>query len=318
MLVAPDDTEVDMNIEGATGYILDRLIFDRMIAEEAAKAGAYIMTDVEAVDLSVVEDSGRFVTLRSGEKRWDVKAKIVIAADGVESRVARWAGLKTHVRPHDMETCAQYTLAGIDFDPSRFYLYFSDKFAPGGYAWLFPKGEHVANVGLGISGDYSAEKRPITYLDEFISHYFHGSSIVSRTIGGVQCSGGIESIYTDNLMVVGDAAHMANPVTGGGIATALQAGKIAGEVAKEAVDNGSARASALKRYEKLVDKKFGAMNRRFYKLKEAIFNVPDEKKNELARTMNSLPPNQRTPLRVLKETLITQPELLKLVAKVVL
>ena len=148
-LIAPDGTDVEIDVE-EKGFILERLIFDRMIAEKAAANGAAIMTGVEAVGMSDYNNGGRTVSLRSDEKTWGVTAGIVIAADGVESRAARWAGLKTSASVHDMETCAQVNLAGIDVDPHAFKMYFSGEFAPGGYAWLFPKGSNTANVGLGI------------------------------------------------------------------------------------------------------------------------------------------------------------------------
>src|SRR2546422_11286918 len=93
--------------------------------------------------------------------RWDVavrglrgestyRAGVVIGTDGVEAMVGRWAGLETRVPARDMESCAQYVVQGIDFDPDAIYLQFGAGIAPGGYAWLFPKSPGVANVGLGL------------------------------------------------------------------------------------------------------------------------------------------------------------------------
>src|SRR5256886_12821899 len=76
------------------------------------------------------------------------RARIVIGADGVEAMVGRCAGLDTRVPARDMESCAQYVLQGIDFDPDAIYLQFGEHVAPGGYAWLFPKGPGAANAWL--------------------------------------------------------------------------------------------------------------------------------------------------------------------------
>lgn len=317
-LIAPDGTVVEMDIGGYKGFILERLIFDRMIAEKATTNGTSIMTGVDAVGMSDYNNGSRSVRLRSDDREWSVKAGVVIAADGVESRVARWAGLKTYSVPRDMETCAQVKLAGVDVDSGAFKLYFTGEYAPGGYAWVFPKGSDTANVGLGISGDYAKKKSPKKYLDEFLEHYFPDAAVISRTFGGVPCTGGIKKIYSDGIMVAGDAAHMANPIVGGGIINAMIAGKLAAETASEALRKGKSGKSALKVYAKRCDERFGKMNRRFYRIKEGIANIPDDRLNEIAHEIASLPKEKCTPVRVLRSALFKQPELLIVLARVVL
>jgi len=316
-LVAPDGTKVVMSNEGNKGYILERVVFDRMIAEKAAGKGAHLITAVEAVGMSSFEGGFRTVSLAGCERKWDVRARVVIAADGVESRVARWAGLETSAAPHDMETCAQVTLAGIDCEQDMFRMYFTNEFAPKGYAWLFPKGEGTANVGLGISGDSAGGKKPLEHLDAFLARHFPGASVVSRTFGGVPCTGGIKKMIADGVMVCGDAAHMANPITGGGIINGMIAGHIAGETAAEALKRGNALEWALKPYVERCNKRFGSMNRRFYRLKEGILRLPDERFNSLAHEFAGIPIEKRTPTRVLMSALASQPQLLLLLAKVV-
>ena len=316
-LVAPDGTQVKMHTGTEYGFILERTIFDRMIAEKAAIHGAAVMTGVEAVGISAFENRTRTVSLKNAKKKWDVTARLVIAADGVESRVARWAGLKTHVSLHDMETCAQATLAGIDCNPHAFYMYFTSEFAPGGYGWVFPKGKGIANVGIGISGSYTADKTPSVFLEKFTSRYFPNASVVSRTIGGVACTGGIEKLTADGLMVCGDAAHMANPMTGGGIINAMIAGKIAAETAYNALKKGKTDNRALLVYEKRCNGLIGKMNRRFYRIKEGILNIPDNRLNEIAKEVIVIPVEKRTPFRVLRSALIKNPSLLLVLPKLV-
>lgn len=317
-LVAPDGTRVGMDTQGYRGFVLERLIFDRMVAEKAAEKGARIMTGVEAFSMSPCEGGFRTVHLTNHTLKWDVRTRIVVAADGVESRAARWAGLVTRTGLHDMETCSQVTLAGIEFEPGTFRMYFTNRFAPGGYAWLFPKGHGTANVGLGISGDFSGKRRPVEYLEDFIAEHFPGASVVSRTVGGVSCTGGIERLTADSLMVCGDAAHMANPITGGGIINGMIAGRIAGETAADALKKGTADARALKGYEARCQDRFGKMNRRFHRIKEGIVGIPDERFNEMAHELVNLPMEKRTPIRVLRSAVMHQPQLLLLLAKVIL
>jgi digeranylgeranylglycerophospholipid reductase len=196
-----------------------------------------------------------------------------------------------------MLSCAQMTLAGIDFEPHSFRMYFTNRYAPGGYAWLFPKRGRTANVGLGISGDRLAGRTALAYLEAFIAAHFPGASVVSRTVGGVPCTGGVKRIIADGLMVCGDAAHMVNPMTGGGIINSLIAGRIAGETAAEALRKGRAVERALRPYEKRCSERIMSMNRRLYELKEGILSIPDERFDEIARELLDLPREKRTPVR---------------------
>jgi len=218
-----------------------------------------------------------------------------------------------------METCAQVTLAGIDIDQHIFSMYFTQQFAPGGYGWMFPKGNHTANVGLGISGDHTHSKKPVEFLEDFLLEHFPGASVVGRTIGGVPCSGGLEKFVADGVMVCGDSAHMANPITGGGIINALIAGRYAGEIAADVLQKKKVKPDEryLTVYQKRCEKRFGKMNRRFYKIKESILNIPDNRFNEIAHEIVRLPLSKRTPVRVLTSALVNQPELLPVLAKVV-
>jgi digeranylgeranylglycerophospholipid reductase len=307
-----------MNTGNARGYILDRTIFDRMIAEKAGKEGTEILTGVDVVGLSPFENGYRIVSLKDAEKKWDVQARVVIAADGVESRAGRWAGITTHCNPRDMECCAQVVMAGIDIDPHAFSLYFTGEFAPEGYAWVFPKGDGSANIGLGISGKQAEVTRPVQHLKAFCSKYFPSGIVVRRTIGGVPCSGGIKKLIADGLMVCGDAGHMANPITGGGIINSMLAGQFAGETASDALKKGKTDERTLASYEKRCNDSFGKMNRRFYRIKNGILTIPDDRLNDIAREILALPISKRTPVRVLTSALKHSPSLIPLLAKIIL
>ncbi|WP_457615023.1 NAD(P)/FAD-dependent oxidoreductase, partial [Methanopyrus sp.] len=190
----------------------------------------------------------------------EVRARIVIAADGIESRIGRTTGLTPPLKPTEICTCAQYEMIGDRHDPRAFVIHFDPERIPGGYAWVFPKGENRANVGVGIRGSESSPGRVLRMLDELI----HGplSELVAGTpvevnVGGVPVCGPVERTYGDGILLVGDAARQVNPVTGGGLNAALICGRIAGEVAAEAVDEDDTSASFLKRYQERWEEEFG-------------------------------------------------------------
>jgi digeranylgeranylglycerophospholipid reductase len=209
-----------------------------------------------------------------------------------------------------MEICAQYALAHLEIDPTRLQLWFGHDIAPGGYLWIFPKSSTTANVGTGISGEYSGTHSPFYYLDKFIQKHFPTSSITGMTSGGVPCSGGFTPFVTDGLMLVGDAAHQANPLSGGGIWTALKAAHIAGRVAAEAVQEKNVSQKRLMAYQKEWMRDMGRNHRRFYRLKEAVYTMTDESLNQTARKVSAIEYPKRTLVKAFQIALFDQPKLL--------
>ena len=236
--------------ERQVGYVLERRVFDRVLAEKAALAGARVQ--VKTAALGLLREGQRVVGVVA-EGPWgrrEIAARVVVGADGVESRVGRWAGLETTLPQQDQMTCAQFLLAGIDVAPHCTCYYLDPVLAPGGYAWVFPKGGQRANVGLGVQAGLSASA-PVELLTRFIeSHAFlsQGSPVTLIT-GGVPVAMPPARLVTDGCLLVGDAARQVDPLTGGGIGNAMVAGRLAGRVAASAIAAGDVSAVALSRYE---------------------------------------------------------------------
>jgi len=262
--------------EEGKGYILERRVFDRVLAEEAAKAGAQVMVKTAATGLLLEDGVVRGVVARGPTGVMEIECAVVIGADGVESQVGPWAGLDTTLRLRDTMACAQYLLAGIEIDPVCCYYYVGQEVAPGGYAWVFPKGEGKANVGLGVQADLATDSA-LNYLNRFIEsqpHLARGSP-VTLVVGGVPVAPPLPRLVANGLMLVGDAARQVDPLTGGGIANAMLAGRLAAKVAAQAIAAGDTSAQALAQYEQRWMAVRGRKMARNYRLKERF--GPDER-----------------------------------------
>ena len=311
---APDDTEV-LVAERGVGWVLDRTRFDAYLAAEASRAGADVRVGAEATAMA-----------RNGGDRWHVRvtergqeeiyrARIVIGADGVETMVGRWAGLDTRVPSRDMESCAQYVLQGIEFDPDAIYLQFSDAIAPGGYAWIFPKAVGVANVGLGMVALKSDGRNARQYLDAWIARRFPNGARTGYTVGGVIVHTTIKQAYADGVMVAGDAAHMINPLSGGGIINAMKAGRLAACTAAAAIREGDTSARRLSRYHDAWMSLLGEDHLKYYRIKQALEHMDDAFLNALARTVNRIPQEKRSIGRIFAHALIKHPQLIPVAAR---
>ncbi len=314
-MVAPDETEVVIQFDKKDeGYVLERRIFDYELAKSAAKEGVHILTRAYVNGLIIENDKVCGVKYEHHGEPKQARSKIVIAADGVESRVGRWAGLKTHIDFRDMECCVQITASNINIDQSTLYFYFGKNVAPHGYFWVFPKGDETANIGLGVSGMIGKSKSAQSFLKSFMEKRYPNAPILTTIAGGVPSTTSLENISAPGIALVGDAARQVNPLSGGGIASGMIGGSIAGRIAGEAIRTNNF--NHLLTYDKAWNERLGKRHVTFNKIKEGIFNFSDEKFNSIAHAASKIPLEKRTLGKVFTTALINNPSILVDVAKV--
>jgi digeranylgeranylglycerophospholipid reductase len=313
-LVAPNGHSVVPRLDGK-GYVLERRLFDVEVAKQAARNGAEIVTKAYAYDL-MRDAAGQVCGVRAviKDRPVDVGARIVIAGDGVESRVGKWAGIDTTCHIRDMESCAQVTLSNVRVDVDTLDFYFGDDVSPGGYLWVFPKGHDTANVGIGINVEEAQKKSAIRYLEEFIERTYPSAAMVTRIAGGVPCATTCDEIVRGTVMLVGDAAHQVNPMSGGGIISGMIGGMLAGQVAAEAIRQNDL--GLLPEYQKRWQKRLGWRHDVFYNIKEAVSGFSDETLNGICDNALRLAEDKRTLGAIFRTALWNQPSMLLDVARV--
>ena len=309
--IAPDKST--FTISGKTGdeilgYTLDRKIFDRDLAMKAADAGADVLVHARAVPLM---EGGRIsgATIYQHGKTYDVRAKVVIAADGVESKFAKSAGINTTVALADLDSCVQYLVTDIDIEPETNVFYWSNADCPHGYIWIFAKGPRSANIGIGIPGTKSGDgHRAKDYLDRFMEKHFPNGKITELIVGGVSTCKPLESTVADSLIICGDAARFSDPFTGGGIYQALYSGRLAGEIAANAVASGDCSRKALAVYEKTWrESRMGKFLARSALIRDVFFRMDDTILNEIIGSVPDLHLDEVTVPSVLTSMLKNNP-----------
>jgi digeranylgeranylglycerophospholipid reductase len=285
-VVAPNGNCVELTSENWTGYTLNRAAFDSALADRAEAAGARMMTGTRAT--GVIRDGGRVVGVRAVKDGEPVEfmAQVVIAADGHSSVVRRSAGLERYFS--DYVSCAQYRLGGLSLeDPSVNEFYMGFKYAPGGYAWVFPKSREVANVGVGVRKSHS--RSALEYLKEFVEGdpRFRGAEILVRNGGICPVSGTLDRIVADGLMLVGDAAGQLIPMTGAGVHSGIEAGKMAGRVAAEAVKDGDVSERRLSEYPREFDVYWGKRIRDSGRVLAMLDKFTDDDLNTLSEVITN-------------------------------
>jgi 2,3-di-O-geranylgeranylglyceryl phosphate reductase (EC 1.3.99.-) len=149
-IYSPDGTLVEISDNRAVGYILERKIFDRDLACMAADAGADVFTKTRATDLIIKDNFVKGVEgIRLGES-FKVEADIVVGADGVESKVGRWAGINTTLKPKDIESGAEYLISGIPVE-DLCEIYLGNILPQPDTCGHFRRGKTGQTLGLGSS-----------------------------------------------------------------------------------------------------------------------------------------------------------------------
>lgn len=323
LLKSPSGKELKFSYPDV-GLVLNRKLFDKELALKAQSSGAGLKLNTQAVGL--IHNRGKICGIKVKEdgKELEYESKVIIAADGIESLVGKWAGLDNSLKLNEVDSAYQYLLASDSIEEDCTEFYFGTKLAPGGYAWIFPKGRNLANVGLAInpaSGNPSEAEKAKELLDFFVMKRFKNFSVEEWMTGGIPAYSRKSQLVKDNLLFVGDAARVVDSLSGAGIANALLSGKIAGQVTSEYLKNKEAPLTYLKKYEEEFMKIKGRELRFYSFCREIYLKMKDEDFEEvidfLKLYLKKKEFTRPTPLKVLKVVLKSNPKLLLLVRHLV-
>ena len=261
------------------GYVVDRRRFDRYLMTQAERAGVEVWLKTEGLSYQPNNDGSCDVYLRRFNQAITARARVLVGADGLQSQVGKWANLRTHIKITELASCLQFIVDQVETD-GLLEIITGHEWAPGGYAWVFPKGHGYAEIGLGVIPTMT-DKNAQWHLDQFIKHsffkeWFRNSRILEIQGGGVPLASPLRTQYADNLILVGDAARHVNPITGGGIHTALSGGSIAGTFLANFLNGGQQPTAAnLKTYQDCWLEEVGNKMWQLYEVKTDIFRTND-------------------------------------------
>ncbi|MEL6822712.1 MAG: NAD(P)/FAD-dependent oxidoreductase [Calditrichota bacterium] len=268
------------------GYVVDRRRFDRHLTNMAQLSGAETWLKAEALGYKRIDDKQVEVQVRRLDGDVSLRTSVVVGADGLQSQVGKWAGLTTHIKLSELASCLQYVIDRVE-TYGLLEIIAGHEWAPGGYAWVFPKHEGLSEIGLGVIKTMT-EHDANFYLKKFIEKSFMAERFKDLRIleiqgGGVPLASPLKTQFADNMVLVGDAARHVNPITGGGIHTALRCGAIAGSFLGELLaKNIVPTASALSDYQDRWSAAMGDAMWRLYKRKREIFKQRDlELRNQM-------------------------------------
>jgi len=239
---------------GLTGFTINRYLFGQRLLKYAVDAGAVLKDEVH-VSAPIIKDGYvkgvSAINLKTGEKI-KMLSEVTVDASGVSAVLRRnlpsEIGIETEVSQEDKVTCYREIrrLNREVEEPNFCEIYLDLTVAPGGYYWIFPKGNRQVNVGLGVASSPN-HPNPKTQLYQYVLNrsLFDSSSMIHGGGGIVPTRRPLDSFVGNGIVLIGDAGCQVNPVHGGGIGPSMLGGKISGEVIADALESGDQSSKAL-------------------------------------------------------------------------
>ncbi|MFZ5980558.1 MAG: hypothetical protein ACOYVF_07980, partial [Candidatus Zixiibacteriota bacterium] len=208
-------------------------------------------------------------------------------------------------------------LSGVEVDPETIELYLGNQIAPKSYAWIFPRGESEANVGLGVNSIKNEGPDAVIYLERFIEKKFGRVKIVRKACGTCPLYQGPEKLALANLLVAGDAARVLESLSGAGIVNALHSGKLAGKAAVEYLSGNKPDFKALHRlYPGRFLEEKGRDIDIYFKLKKVLVKLTDNDLNDIVELLNDYFAEMKhqpfDAIKIILTVITKRPRLLKL------
>ena len=273
---SPSGNELSLSGTEPKGYVIDRSGLDIHLAGKAARAGADMI--LGATFTGAERQDGHLVMsfMHHGEAK-KVKCRLLIGADGMSSSVSRAFRL---ARYEEIVSCVQTdAFAGELNRGDAVRLYFGSGIAPGFFAWVIPSGD-FARIGLGTAG---TDAPASLYFERFLKKL--GVKRTLNITAGPIPLGNRGRMVDDGVMLIGDAAGQAKPISGGGIFTGMAAADIAAGIALEAFESGDFSRRFLSRYEKEWKRGIGRELERAALVRKIFLEMDDRHLDMLFRTL---------------------------------
>jgi menaquinone-9 beta-reductase len=248
------------------GRVIPRRKLDAALVAQAVAAGAQLAEGYHVRAVTRQDpDTVRVEGWCAGHAREET-ARLIVIAEGGQAALARALGL---VRgPPDLVAVRGYFADAAPPD-EMLEIHYEQAISPG-YTWVFPLGGGRVNVGLGTFANQA--KREGLNLVRLLGRSIEENPHLRRRLGhcrpespirGYPLRTGIGKarLYADNVLLAGEAGHLVNPLTGEGIAPAMESGELAARQAQRALQSGDLSADALAAYGRDLRRRYLADHR---------------------------------------------------------
>lgn len=287
---SPSGNEFRVKFPSPMTYVINRSMFDKHLARLAEDAGARFILGTRAERLLMDRDAACGVQLKN-EKR--LESRIVIDAEGCASTLLRQIGLQILNKSQVVNAVNGEVEHADGLEEHTVEVYLGQKYAPGLYAWMIPRRDGSAKVGLATKSG-----NPREHLNRFLSRHpvarkkMAFDKVRNLSFHLIPLGGPIPKTYKNGFLSVGDVASQVKPTTGGGVVMGLTCAKIAGETACEALRQDRLGEDFLLRYEKRWRQAIGFDMTIMHQLRLMINRLSDKQLDRIINLCHQLGLNE--------------------------
>jgi geranylgeranyl reductase family protein len=282
---SPTGTKLSVRLARPITCAVNRTFFDRYLAEKAEAAGVHYC--LSSLVRSLLIDNGFVKGVNVEQKDTSeekISAKIVVDAEGISSRILRQTGLPALNRDrlvYAVETEVE-NVKNVELDAVEVFL--GKNYAPGLYAWLIPRLDGTAKVGLATKTGNPKEFLRRLMLKHPVASKQLGTARITRiAFHPISLGGPISKAYSNGFLAVGDVASQVKPTTGGGVIFGLTCAKIAAQVAREAIRRNDLSSNYLQLYQKRCGDTLGFDFDVMLRIRKVLDALSDEKLDSAMR-----------------------------------
>jgi digeranylgeranylglycerophospholipid reductase len=275
---SPNGTKFSVHLNKPVTCAVNRELLDRLLMEKAEGAGAKYRLGSRVESLQIHDGSVTGVSVVQGGKVEQFSSKIVVDAEGISSRLLRQAGL-SGLHPEGLVYAVEAEVEGVGaVEEHAVEVYSGSQYAPGFYAWLIPRLDGTAKVGLAAKrGNPKELLQRLMQVHPIASRQLRTAKLTRVSFHAITLGGPIAKTYSDGFLAVGDCASQVKPTTGGGVIFSLTCARIAAEVAAEALRKGDCSAEFLRLYQKRCEDKLGFDVRVMLQARRFLDSLSDRK-----------------------------------------
>jgi geranylgeranyl reductase family protein len=287
--------------------VVDRLKFDNLIREVAVDAGAELFDKNISFDFITKNQQKIGIRTKSPSGIKEYLGKILIIADGMSSKLASKSGLRNRWKTKDLGIAKCAIMEGENsLDFNTVYFFYKPYY---GYGWIFPIDEKRFNIGCITfyedNFSYNINQVYMEFINESkVKKYLSGSDYRTIWLGAYpEPSLGVleNSLYGNNIMIIGDAAGFSSPISGEGIHASVVSGNIAAETAIRALEKEDYSEKTLKLYKSHQNIKKIIRN---FRLKRSMADFFYENKGQNLNTILKLAENDTKFRKMVTDTFL--------------
>ena len=287
---SPNGTKLTVRVRRPVTCAVNRELFDKFLAGKVEAAGARFRLSSRVHSLIINDGFVAGVNAKQEDgNESQVSSKIVIDAEGISSRLLRQAGLaplKGERLVYAVETEME-NIRNVEEDTVEVFL--GRNYAPGFYAWIIPRRDGTAKVGLAAKkGNPKELLQRLVHKHPVASKHLAGARVTRMAFHPITLGGPVSKAYASGFVAVGDVASQVKPTTGGGVVFGLTCARIAAEVIQGALEKDNFSADYLGLYQKRVVDALGFDFNVMLKARRFLDSLSDEKLDEALQFCNRL------------------------------